>query len=136
MANQPKRNAKKDEVLFAAIAQGAPVGTALAEAGYKRATAYEWRREDPDFATRWAEAQALAVERMEAEADRRAVEGVLEPVFHQGEVVGHVRKFSDTLLMFRLKALEPAKYRERYEHSGAGGSPLTVKIVRFGGEGE
>ena len=33
----------------------------------------------------------MAVERLEAEADRRAVEGVLEPVFYQGEECGQVR---------------------------------------------
>jgi hypothetical protein len=68
---------------------------------------------------------------MEQEADRRAIEGVDEPVFHKGTVVGHIRKYSDTLLIFRLKALAPAKYREtiRQEHSGPEGGPLQFMSV-------
>ena len=38
--------------------------------------------------------------------------GTLSPVYYKGEVVGHVREFSDTLLMFSLKARRPEVYRE------------------------
>ena len=36
-------------------------------------------------------------------------------MFYKGAVCGHVRRYSDTLLMFLLKAHRPEKYRERYE---------------------
>ena len=41
-------------------------------------------------------------------------------VFYKGEPIGAIRKFSDTLLMFLLKAHNPKKYREnmRVERSG------------------
>jgi hypothetical protein len=89
---------------------------------------YDWRHADGAFRERWDEAVAIAIERMEAEADRRAIEGTLEPVFYQGSECGHVRRYSDTLLIFRLKALDPAKYRERasFEHTGAGGKGLVL----------
>ena len=48
------------------------------------------------------------------EADRRAKDGVLKPVFYKGEIVGSIPQYSDNLLMFRLKALRPDKYRERF----------------------
>jgi hypothetical protein len=35
---------------------------------------------------------------------RRAKDGVPEPVFYQGQVVGETRRFSDTLAMFILKS--------------------------------
>ena len=44
---------------------------------------------------------------------RRALEGGEEPVFYQGKIVGSVRKYSDTLLMFMLKARRPERYRDR-----------------------
>jgi len=68
----------------------------------------------------------MAIERIEEEADRRAVEGTLEPVFYQGFECGQVRRYSDTLLIFRLKALNPQKYRERasIEHTGKDGEKL------------
>lgn len=46
------------------------------------------------------------------EADRCAVEGVDHPVTHQSKVTAHYKEYSDNLLMFRLKALAPEKYRD------------------------
>src|SRR6266699_1263767 len=37
-----------------------------------------------------------------------------------GQICGHVRKHSDTLLIFLLKARRPEKYRERIEHQHGG----------------
>ena len=41
------------------------------------------------------------------EVDRRALEGVKEDVFYKGEKVGEKTKYSDNLLMFRVKARMP-----------------------------
>jgi len=38
------------------------------------------------------------------------------------------RKFSDRLLMARLKALKPAKYGDKTEITGAGGAPVSIRI--------
>ena len=66
---------------------------------------------------------------LEAEARRRAAIGVDEPVFYKGKVVGHIRKYSDNLLMFLLKAHWPEKFRDNYgvEHSGPSGGPVKVE---------
>jgi len=64
--------------------------------GYARSTVYEWREADGDFAARWDESIDIAVELMEAEADRRGVEGVDEPLTYKGEIYGYVRRYSDT----------------------------------------
>ena len=37
-----------------------------------------------------------------------------EPRFYEGEVCGYVRKYSDTLLIFLLKARRPAKYQDHF----------------------
>ncbi|WP_162148545.1 hypothetical protein [Asticcacaulis sp. AC402] len=37
----------------------------------------------------------------------------MEPVYHLGKTVGAIRKYSDTLAIFLLKAHAPEKYRER-----------------------
>jgi hypothetical protein len=59
---------------------------------------------------------------------RRAFEGVLEPIYHQGEQCGEVRKHSDVLSMFLLKAHRPAKYRDnaRMELTGADGGAVEI----------
>jgi len=54
----------------------------------------------------------IGMEALEDEAIRRGKDGIEEPVFYQGEVCGHVRKFSDVLLMFALKANRPEKFRD------------------------
>ena len=50
---------------------------------------------------------------LESEARRRAVEGVPMPVYYNGKVCGTVRKYSDFLLMFLMKAKMP-QYRDSW----------------------
>ncbi len=74
---------------------------------------YKWRDADPEFAAEWDAAIQRGADVLEDEARRRAVEGVLEPVFYQGQQCGVVRRYSDTLLIFMLKGAKPEKYRDR-----------------------
>lgn len=89
--------------------------TACRKAKIGRTTAYKVRDDDADFAAAWDIALEDAADMMEEEVHRRAVEGVLRPVYQGGKKVGSVREYSDTLLIFRLKAVRPEKYRERTE---------------------
>ncbi len=50
---------------------------------------------------------------LDAEIDRRAVEGVDKPVIHKGEITGTYKEYSDNLLMFRRKQRDPS-YRDNY----------------------
>src|SRR5438105_14844033 len=122
MTRRAPRTVTLDDRFLDALAAGQTVSAAAQTAGYSRRAVYDRRKADPAFRQRWDEAVAVAIERLEAEADRRAVEGVLEPVFYQGIECGQVRRYSDTMLIFRLKALKPETYRERasIEHTGAG----------------
>jgi hypothetical protein len=88
--------------------------------GSSRARAYEMRAEDPHFAKLWKDALREAADNLEAEAHRRAVTGVDEPVFYKGEVCGHIRRYSDTLLHVLLKHTKPRKYTERRETTHKG----------------
>lgn len=93
---------------------------ACKQAHITRSVAYAARSRSEKFATEWDEAIEIAVAQLEEEARRRAAEGVQEPVFFQGSVSGYVTRYSDSLLMFLLKAHAPEKYRERsqVEHAG------------------
>ena len=93
-----------------------------------RRTHYEWLT-DPEYAAAFEAAKDEATERLEFEARRRATVGVGNPVFHNGVEVGTTRRYSDTLLIFLLKALKPEKYRERFDHrlSGKDGGPIETK---------
>ena len=58
----------------------------------------------------------MAGDILEAEAHRRAVEGVEEPVgWYKGQAGGTVRRYSDVLLMFLLKGVLPERYKDRIE---------------------
>jgi hypothetical protein len=88
---------------------------AAGRAGIARKTVYAWQEQDADFLAAFREAAVEAVEAAEHEAWRRGVQGVLKPVYQGGAKVGTVREFSDTLLIFVLKALKPEKYRDRVD---------------------
>lgn len=107
------------------------VTAACDKAKIARSWAYEVRDVDPEFAAEWDTALVEATERLEMEARRRAEDGVLEPVYYQGERVGGIRKYSDTLMIFLLKAHAPEKYRDnsRIEHTGKGGGPIETQDV-------
>ncbi len=62
------------------------------------------RRRDEKFARAWDRALDSATDRLEQEAVRRAVDGVDEPVYQGGKKVGSITRYSDTLLIFLLKA--------------------------------
>lgn len=90
--------------------------TASAEAaGVFRSTAHNAKATDQSFSDAWDDALEEAADRLEEEARRRAAEGYLEPVFHQGAQCGVKRKYSDTLLIFLLKGAKKEKYAERQE---------------------
>lgn len=77
-----------------------------------RRYAYEAREADPEFAKAWNDALEIACDAMEEEARRRAIKGTDEGVFYQGRKVAKLIRYSDTLLMFLLKAYRP-KFRDR-----------------------
>lgn len=95
-------------------------------AGCGRRTVYDWRREDSKFAALYDEAHEDALDRLEEEGRRRAYEGVLEPVVSAGQLVTHVRKYSDTLLITLLKGKRPDTFRDRHEVTGKNGGPLVT----------
>lgn len=100
-------------------------------AGIPRTTLYDWRRADEDFARAWEEANELGTDALEDEATRRGKDGVDEPIFYKGSEVAQVKRYSDTLLMFMLKARRPDKFKDRSstEITGKDGGPLIQEIT-------
>lgn len=131
MAKQTKRTGKKEAEFLKELAKIGIVGTAAAACNLGRATVYEWREADAEFAEKWDHAIELATDQLEAEARRRAYEGTLKPVFYQGSECGHIREYSDTLLIVLLKANRPEKFSERskLELTGKDGKEFTVNVI-------
>ena len=112
-----------------ALARTGNVAGSAELVGMSRAAAYKARRTNKRFAAKWEEAIDVATDAMELEARRRGMSGVAEPVYYQGQQVGHVQKYSDVLLIFLLKAHRPEKYRDHHvvETSAPGGGPIQVE---------
>lgn len=108
------RTAKNRETLIAALREGLSVGGACTVAGIGRASYYEWRNADPEFAAEADEAIENGTDFLEDVARQRATDS------------------SDTLLIFLLKARRPEKYRERQEtrHVGDEEQPVSITLVR------
>ena len=125
-----KRLNANQRAFLAAYAKCGNITTAAEIAKVDRSRHYRWR-ENPEYAEAFGLATEEAAQRLEAEARRRAEEGVEEPVFYKGKKCGVIRKYSDTLLIFLLKGAMPDKYKERTstELTGAGGKPITVSFI-------
>ena len=71
---------------------------------------------------------------MEDEALRRALNGTQRPVYQQGQLVGYIQEFSDTLMIFQLKARRKDKYSEKSQQDVNmtlnGQDPATVLAAR------
>lgn len=108
---------KKRKVFLKLLAQTGQVTEAARAAGYTDTTyLLRYRRENEDFAEEWDLALESAKHTLEAEAIRRAVDGVLEPVYYKGDIAGYKTNYSDPLLMFVLRKLDPT-----YRDTGKGG---------------
>jgi hypothetical protein len=120
-----------------AVRRGMCVVHATAFAGVRAETPYERAKKNAEFSAAWDEAAEIGEKRLLQEASRRAYHGTAKPVFHKGKVCGYIQEYSDTLIMFLLRALNPKKYREKHqqkhqsEHSGPDGAVVPISIVRF-----
>lgn len=71
----------------AALADTGNVSRACKAVSIGRATAYEWREEDTEFAGMWDRAAKLGLYVLEDEAQRRAVHGVEKVLLHEGRPI-------------------------------------------------
>jgi hypothetical protein len=115
------RTPKKDELpkwvaaFISALAQSGNISEACKDAEIGRQTAYDLREKSEEFASLWRDALDEACDALEKEARRRAKDGVVNTIFYKGEPIGEEHQYSDTLMIFLLKAHRPEVYRERME---------------------
>ncbi|MFY9223216.1 MAG: terminase [Blastocatellia bacterium] len=132
MANVTIVTPEKRLEFLEALERTGSVSRAANHCRVHRRSFYRHRLESPDFAKAWDESAKIGREvladQLEREADKRAIEGWDEPRFYEGNHCGDVRKFSDTLLILRLKALRPDKYRENIQHQHDPDKPLKIQV--------
>lgn len=121
MAAKRRFTRERRERFLDCLRETGNVTEAARKAGISRSAAYDARAADPSFALKWRDAAHSISDRLTAEAVRRALEGVEEPYYYQGEERGTVRKFNDALLMFLLKMCNPEIFTEDEGPAGAAG---------------
>jgi hypothetical protein len=111
---------ERQERFLKALADTGIVSAAVEIAGTSRTRVYELRKRDPAFAASWEEAEERAADALEAEAWRRAVDGVQEPLVSGGRIVRDddgqpiaIRRYSDALMIALLKARRPGRFKDR-----------------------
>jgi len=131
MSAKSTRTPEGDAKFLSALENGHPVRGACDASGYSRSCVYRWRQEDEAFDRLWRRALFIAGDLLEEEADRRGRDGYDEPVYFQGEERGAKRKYSDGLLLARLKAIRPDDYRERAVAPSINQQNVTVIVRDF-----
>ena len=78
----------------------------------------------------WYDIEEDRTDQLEAAVLGRAIEGVTQDVYHQGEVVGEKQVYSDSLASMALQGLRPEKFKQKTatELTGADGGPLKSEI--------
>ena len=152
-----KRNTNHWQTTFLdALSASGNVAQAARAAGVGVSTAYRHRKQNDLFREAWAEALGAEAENeaapepgasqddppgwppadivgaLEREAWRRAVEGYEYPVTSGGQITDTYHKYSDTLLVFLLKAHCPEKYVRPGEGDDQDDGPVTFRVVYNG----
>lgn len=134
-----KLTRERRERFLSALADTGIVSAAVVIAGTSRTRVYELRKHDSGFASAWEEAEEQAADALEAEAWRRAVDGVPEPLVSARKVVHDdegqplaIRRYSDNLLLALLKARRPERFKDRalVEHDIADGLADRLEAAR------
>jgi hypothetical protein len=110
-----------------ALADTGSVDAACKAVNMSAEGAYYLRRQPgaEGFRAAWAAALDLGVQRIEDVAMDRALNGVDEPLYSYGQLIGTRKRYNDRLLMFMLRNRAP----ERFGASAHGGSTKGLNAV-------
>ncbi len=111
------------------LSETGDVSAAAKAGGVTRREAMRLREEDENFRAGWDDATESAVDALEAEARRRALEGDEEHIYYRGEIVGTKIRKSDGMLEFLLKAYRPQKFASKPASKAAHDRTVTVSAV-------
>ena len=100
-----RRIRPREAAFLAALESTGIVSHAAKAAEVGRRTVYDHLKADPEFYEQTRDALATADGNLQMELMRLAVEGVQQPVYCRGEVVGQSTRKNDALLVFAIRNL-------------------------------
>lgn len=129
-ADYPEITDPAKRTFLAALTVMPRIGRACKLAGITPKTAWNWRTnpDDPLFLEAFQRAQQIGAERIVSEIVRRGVEGYEKPVWHNGQLAGTERVYSDQLLVAAGKVLMPERFAEQRRIAAPGGGPIQAQV--------
>jgi hypothetical protein len=123
-------SADRQRIFLSALAETGSVHLASTHARLSARSAYRLRTRSPAFARAWDSALQLSVGRLSAIAFDRAINGRVEQVYRDGELIGERRVPNDRLLTWLLARLDPKRFALPWEQRGDG-DPQAEAVASF-----
>jgi hypothetical protein len=111
-------SAERQRLFLETLAETGSVHLSSAAARLSARSAYRLRTRSPAFAAAWDTALQLSVGRLAAIAFDRAINGRIEQVYKDGNLVAEKRVPSDRLLTWLLARLDPKRFALPWERRG------------------
>lgn len=123
---------QRQRAFIEALADTGSVSAACKAVDMSQPGAYYLRRQPgaEDFRKAWQAALDLGVQRIEDVAMERALNGVEEPFYAYGELIGTRTRYNDRLLMFMLRNRAPERFGAQI-NGGAPKGPNAVQLERL-----
>lgn len=112
------------------------VSLSASSAGTTTSAVYALKRRDADFAAAWDQALEDAADTLEAEARRRAVQGVQEPVVYQGQLTPVWARHADgSVVMEDYEATDKegnvTEHRRPVQQLDEHGRPVWLTVTKY-----
>lgn len=99
--------------------------------GISSTTVYALRDKDADFRAAWDQALEDSADTLEAEARRRAVQGVQEPVVYQGQLTPVWARHADGSLVMETYEVDGKQHERPVQALDANGHPLWLTVTKY-----
>jgi hypothetical protein len=126
-------SADRQRLFLETLAETGSVHLASSAARLSARGAYRLRTRSPAFARAWDTALQLSVGRLSAIVFDRAINGRVEQIFRDGDLVGERRVPSDKLLTWLLARLDPKRFALPWEQRGDA-DPQAEAVASFAGQ--
>jgi hypothetical protein len=123
-------SAGRQRLFLETLAETGSVHLASSAARLSARSAYRLRTRSPAFARAWDTALQLSVGRLAAIVFDRAINGRVEQVFSDGQLVAERRVPSDKLLTWLLARLDPRRFALPWEQRGDA-DPQSEAVAAF-----
>jgi hypothetical protein len=111
-------SAERQRMFLETLAETGQIHLAADYARLSARSAQALRNRSPAFSAAWNIAEQLAARRLASIAFDRAINGRIEQIYSDGELVGEKRVPSDRLLTWLLARLDPKRFALPWEQRG------------------